>query len=76
MHLIYSLTNRRRTLFINDYPDFVNNKWNYKKEEAHRIKLMLCEQAGIALLIVAGHDWVHDNDKTKHTIGTVIDSLR
>ena len=44
-------------------------------EEAHEIKKELCSQAGIELIFISEHDWVHDNGKTKTVISNFLETM-
>lgn len=43
-------------------------------DDAHMIKQELCKQAGITLVFITEHDWLHDNEKVKRRITDMIDS--
>ena len=43
-------------------------------DDAHQIKNELCEHAGIELLFISEHDWLHDTENVKQIIADIIDT--
>ena len=43
--------------------------------DSHRIKQELCKQAGIELIFITEHDWLHDNNMVKQDINHIIDNM-